>query len=288
VKYYFVTSSQYVKWLARPDTADHPASQPASRPPQLPAVSWTGVSLNAALAHVEAVARRHGFSAPRFPFYREQLHGVIDQLKPFPSVLDAFYCWFDPSRWSHFINPDQAFTSDLGNVILHTGEPIVAGHPADGPADLIRIFPPSQLKVTTLADAVPDAAFIGGFTDCFDVHKRPEAWRNTRIIIFGNTRYGEPLVYCIDPPEGRPGCIITFITENDRVWLADSLADWLSRLAACNGVEYAFVPDNLKELDAQLAQPFLESFRAHNPLSALFGPRFDPPPPAPEDLVSPV
>lgn len=236
---------------------------------QVPA--WRDVSLRSALAKVEAVARKHGYASRRFPLFAQTLEDDLKSLGGrVPSDLYLFLGWFDQALWSHFINRHQSWTSDLGNVIMPTGEPIVAGHPADGPADLIRIFPPSSLQVTKLEDASADHVFIGYFLDCFDVHKRPEAWRNTRVIVFGNTRFGEPLAYCTDPPEGRPGSIITFTREADRIWLADSLAEWLARLAAFDGIEYVFRPGDIGNLDPQLTAAFLSEFREHNPRSSLF------------------
>jgi hypothetical protein len=268
-KHFTLSTSEPRRWISPPDDAD------ATRAPSIPAVvtnpapPWTGASLARAIESLVAVSKRHGWREPHYRSYRDALIAIISDLpRPFPSPLDAFLSWYDQNLWSWFVNPSRqratvSTTPESWDIFFESSAPEALDDP-------IRIRPPSRLEFGTLAEASARHPAILAHVQRLTEIDQSAGWTETRIIVFGDTHSGEPLVYLIAPPEGNPGSIFTFTREADRIWLADSLAEWLARLAAFDGVECVFRPGDIGNLNPQLTAAFLAEFRAHNPRSDLF------------------
>jgi hypothetical protein len=114
---------------------------------------------------------------------------------------------------------------------------------------------------------------VGVYFDCFASNRadlgRPESWIDGRVVVFGDSGYFEPLVYLVDATDSPAGAIVTFTQgDDDRMWLADTLAAWLARLAACDGVEYAFTPGAISNLKRSVRKQYVREFRERNPRSS--------------------
>jgi hypothetical protein len=108
-------------------------------------------------------------------------------------------------------------------------------------------------------------------TDAPDVAPSLAEWADTTVIEFASSGAGEPIFYAIDHPRLRGGSIVAIPKdEREPVWLADSLALWLANLAACDGVELAFAPDEAARLDPRVIDWRIREFRKRNPRSRIF------------------
>jgi cell wall assembly regulator SMI1 len=224
-----------------------------------------------ALTNVERVARQHGYRSPRRPEATESDVKLVEERCGFEIPLDlrTFLLWHDPDLWSHFVNPEGTMTSDHPTITT-SGEVISREHELDRLKDV-----PSIRECSGLYGGRATVADVGAYFGYFAANQaelgRPESWSTGRIVVFGDSGYFEPLVYLVDATDSPAGAIVTFTEgEDDRMWLADSLAAWLARLAACDGVEYAFTPGSISDLKRQVRKQYVREFREHNHRSSWF------------------
>lgn len=228
----------------------------ASMPPTH--TSWTNASLNHAVQQAEAAARARGFNAMRFPIYANELEAVHVRLgRQLPGDLFAFYAWFDHALWSTLISQG---VDTAPNSLAWTDQS------SDGPADdWIRVRPPSQLTPLTLEALASTRPSVAFFLDHLHELHRPQDWRSALVFEFADTCDGSPVLFCIEAPGEKPGCLITFRAANtDRVWLANSIAEWLARLAACAGCDPALDPRLFDRLDPASRAAFKAEQEQHN------------------------
>jgi len=236
------------------------------------ATPWASAELAASLELVESTARRHGYVAPRCS---SAMPSQIDELErrlcfALPVDLRTFLLWHDPDLWSHFVNPGRSLVSD-GNIMTTQGEMITPDHPQDRSMDIPRIEGPEDISGGQLVRDV-FGVYANFFLSNMNELGRSTQWQNTHLVAFGSSGYFEPVIYCVDQTESPAGAIVSFTEDTeDRMWLADSLASWLARLAACDGQEYAFAPGSWKDLPDPTRSLYVREFRSHNPRSSFFG-----------------
>jgi hypothetical protein len=89
------------------------------------------------------------------------------------------------------------------------------------------------------------------------------AWSHAAYYVFGQSIYGDYLTYCVNPPIGQAGSIVILSHEyqgpkdnpeqpETMVRLADSLAQWLTRLAELKFLEYGYYVGSIKDLPDEL------------------------------------
>ncbi|MBX3357678.1 MAG: hypothetical protein KF745_04540 [Phycisphaeraceae bacterium] len=217
---------------------------------------WTGASLRRVLEQIEAVARAHGYSDARFSAYSLDLErspacfGVR-----YPADLYAFLSWVDPNLWSRFVNPSQCMAA------AEQGE--VGAWIAAQPADSIRVRDPSALRIARMSGPWLGVGTEGPGPDGPSEAITPA---EVRLFEFADSSAGGSIMYCMDPTDVPAGGIVTFLPGVDgRVWLADTLAQWLARLAACDGTELAFDRGGSGRVSEGLRAQFREEFRLRNP-----------------------
>lgn len=106
-------------------------------------------------------------------------------------------------------------------------------------------------------------------------HPAEQAWRSTRLLFFGESAGGSPLVLATEPPAIPSASVVTFLSGHRApVHLADSLPQWLARLAACEGCEPIFNPEALKSLDSGLVEVLITEYCQRNPESTLLSSTF--------------
>jgi hypothetical protein len=256
------------------DWAAHVAAiaDPAPSFRKCPWATWTFPD---SLAKVEALARRRGHRAARFPMFAHDLDEAARRLggpehRQLPADLFGFLAWFDPSLWGRFLHDDlprshpdpaRAEESPLGQW----AEAASASHAID-------IRSPGRLQTYTLEEGARECKPLRVFIERRGATPQSAAWLQMRLIEFADVpslRGGGAIVcYCIDPPPAdlRPGAIVVFVPgAADRVWLADSLAQWLTRLAACDGIDAILFPALADRLPPDLRTFVEEDTRSRNP-----------------------
>lgn len=200
---------------------------------------WAKGSLNAAVEKIESIARSNGHSAPRYAAYAlDVAQASIHLGKPVPPELFAFLSWVDPEMWSRFVcvTPAASPTPDRQDAVTaFAGAAMV---------DMIGIRSPSELRVVDLpADDPSDSAWSVAFADAYN---------------------GATVVYSLggNRPNGRVLAVVPGSTKP--LWLADSLAQWLTRLAACNGVDPALSPKGVDGIPESLRSAYTTEFQERN------------------------
>lgn len=221
---------------------------------------WTPApTLDEAFQAVEAVARQHGYAPGRpLPLGSPANLSALDARcgAPVPDDLAAFLLWYDRRLWQHFVNsraegydPENSRTVEIDLYGIDTLD------------ELRRISPPNDYNLNT---------HIENLTH-FGETARADAWKSADLLNFGSSAYGERLLYALSCPDFPRGCILTTTMDDPVVlWLADSLAQWLARLAACDGMEYAFVPGSIDDLAPAVRTAYTAEFHARNPKSSFF------------------
>ena len=220
---------------------------------------WSTWSFREAITRLESLTRKRGYSAPRLPVYALELDPFVERLgRPLPGDLYSFLGWFDRTFWMHVLRPES-----------NTQQSTEGGW-GDEAKEFIRIRTPSELRVYTLAEGMKERADVRLFGESLAGNGRAAAWLETQMIEFADTRSGMVVVYCTDPPDMHRGAIVTFLPgEPDRVWLADSLSQWLIRIAACDGVDCTLDPSMIETLTPQLREFYRAEFAEKNPNSRL-------------------
>lgn len=258
------------QWMFAPDqselvqinsTTDHFAKVPNN-----PIVPWRNVSLATAITQIECAARRKGFSGLRVSSFRTGPADDFDHIpRPLPTTLDAFLGSFDASLWATFVGNAPRSLHD--NITQDSDWFQTAGA---SPLPAITIYSYGGLFMWTLADAAELDPLIDEALSGLAGHPAELAWRGTRLLFFGNTASGWPLALAIEPPAIPSASVVTFLPGHRApVHLADSLPEWLARLAACGGSEPVFDPEALKGIDPSLAAIIAAEHRERNPGSTL-------------------
>jgi hypothetical protein len=236
-----------------------------STEPQPERAPWSSRSLSNAVDAVEAVARKHGFSARRFPHYAQPLAiAAGTNGRAFPSELEAFYLWFDPSLWSRFLGTPPA--QDLAESTM-TFETLTASGPPQAPVDTIRFREPSALRYVSLpppvASAVTSVELGFGVSSTVSLSAPVST---IDAIEIADTHDGQT-IYFVQAGQGLgAGAVIMLALEWPyRVWLADSLAQWLARLAACGGCDPVIDRARWSDVPTKLRLIFEREFREKNP-----------------------
>jgi hypothetical protein len=263
----FKLPARYPRISARKATAAPLQIQIESRPKS----PWSVWSLPEALRQVEAGARLRGLSGARFPSWVKELDVLTQQLKHWlPADLHAFYAWYDSTLWNRFVQPSSASSPMIADS-ADSADPVSQwlAQPEQVHKQ-VRIRPPSDIRIATLRESAAFRADTRAFADSLASLDQPSTWLNTQLIEFADSDCGATIFYCTDPPNLPRGCIVTFgRSDHDRIWLGDSLSEWLIRIAACNGIDAILNPALANDLDPALRQCVEADDRAHNKLVAM-------------------
>jgi hypothetical protein len=101
-------------------------------------------------------------------------------------------------------------------------------------------------------------------------------WSHAAYYVFGQSIHGDYLTYCENPPIGPSGSIVILSHEYQGpqknpeqpetiVRLADSLAQWLTRLADLKFVEYGYYVGAIKDLPNELRDLMKSDHERLNP-----------------------
>lgn len=108
-------------------------------------------------------------------------------------------------------------------------------------------------------------------------HWPPDSgWSSAGYFVIGQGIYGDCLTYCENPPLGPTGSIVLLDHEDQGpqgnpdqpgmiVRLADSLAQWLTRLTAFNFMEYGYTVGGICELPDGLRESMKADHERLNP-----------------------
>ena len=248
-----------------PRTARDPLPSPKTASSQ-GIVPWSKWSLPDALAKVEAGARRRGFASARFNALAREFDEACAKLaRPLPMDLHAVLAWFDPALWQCFVHQLPPQTQAASPTEPASGiSPWLAQSAL--PTQQVSIRRPAEIVVATLAEHARTRPETKAFAESLSLLSRPPSWLDTQLIAFADAHSGEVIYYCTDPPDLPRGCIVTFRAgASDRLWLADALGQWLTRLAVCDGREFAFPPDDASPQGMQLREAFRAASVIHNP-----------------------
>ncbi|MFO0832340.1 MAG: hypothetical protein U0637_10950 [Phycisphaerales bacterium] len=202
---------------------------------------WTKGSLNAAAEKIESIARKNGHSAPRYAAYALDVAQAGIQLgRPVPPELFAFLSRIDPAMWSRFVGVTPA------PVAASDGNDPIASFAGESMVDVIAIRSPAELRVVETPAVDP----------------RKPLWS----VAFADACNGMVVVYAA--PDDRPnGQVLAVVPGTAKhLWLADSLAQWLSRLAACEGADPALSPRGIDGIPAALREMYTAEFQQRNPI----------------------
>lgn len=240
-----------------PRAAPAPVSPPTSAILR-PTVPWARWSLHGAFSDIESCARRRGFNRNRIPSLVMELDSFNESLpRPLPPEMLGFLGWYDSALWSEFVRNSNSHESSPNDWFGAPSLPIV-----------IRAL--AHLRIGTAAELSHASPAIAAFLSSASEDRRL-GWSQTQFIEFADSSEGPPVIYCTDPPDLPRGCIITFLPGVvERIWLADSLGQWLTRLAACEGVEFAFHPEQSARLSEPTRTLYVHEFSQRNPDARLF------------------
>lgn len=251
--------------------ASYPQTAPPDSPsrletrPATPSTPWSSRSMSAAASGVEALARRNGYRSPRLAAYASELALAAGRRgKAFPSEVEALYMWFDPAMWA-------AALGASGPESLESSWEEVAAAPASHRQPRIKFRRPDDLRTYQFGNRSPGSAVLDAFAEHRQRQGDADAWVATTLIEIADTAAGACVMYCPDPPDSVTPYLLTFVPgHSDRVWLADSIAGWLIRLALCDGHEPVLHPELLTAIPQEHRVAFLQEFALRNPGSSLF------------------
>lgn len=274
--------------VAQANRAADEGAKPQGLPVARLAKEWTAMGLRSALAEVESTARSNGYAGARLARFAGELNQAQGRLhRAFPSDLYGFLGWIDPELWAALVSPSR---SDAASAAV---APIESESTDEGASltqffaqahvEHIRLLSPSELTYVAIepeqqrpspADPGSTPAAVG----------RPVGWVDAQPIQFGVGSAGQRIVYCLGVGRFPAGSIMMLPSDGvEPVWLADSLPQWLARLAILGGVEPAIDPSRAERAPRELLDRYLDEFRRKNPASTVLSslqasaPSFPPP-----------
>lgn len=242
----------------------HHSGDPAEATPP-----WSSIrTVEQAWALIGQTLASRGCTRSHIPSYSQSHIAAAEKRvgSSFPPSFREFLGTHDEDRWADLLNPDQFRIGEVWNLLDTKGNKIEGDHPSNRLAVEPLIWSPDHVGVThpTHAEA---SVHLGVFVEYLDDKRtRPSAWRTTELLKFAGAQDGMTFHYALSPPEFMPGAVLLSIDDDPGlVWVADSIPQWLARIACCGGVEYALYPGAIHELEEPMRTWVVSAFRLHNP-----------------------
>lgn len=259
---------RYEKLLPAPP----PAAVDLTGNPVKKEAPWSSWSLIAALQQIESVGRRHGFSGAKLQTFYQDFQSLNEsQTRSLPTDLFHLLGWIDCDMWAEFVKTNCLEGETVGgdnvasfDVLWEEGE-TDAG--VNSPARLpITLVGPTELRAEKLSSLSEKCPHAQAFSKNLERLERSDDWNVAQFVEFASTRDGARLYIVTGATDLHRGGVIAFLPETtDRVWLADSLSQWLIRLADCDGMEPGLFPHTIEKLPIDLRTFWESEFRKHNP-----------------------
>lgn len=229
------------------------------------------IDLNRSWQRVMDVARDHGHRAPWRPSFSEnEIAAREAQLGTrFPGELRTYLKLYDRGAWSWFVNPEQDRIGDVRKIVDINGKRITGDHPQNvmddwcGIDSLDEVVPVTFGTAQDIARSTYEAAVRDGFF--------APSLLTSRAIRFDGTHFGENMYFVVGPCQWSEGTLCVSIGDDPGlVWIADSIAHWLARLAAMDGFEPAAFPGGIGDVPKPLRLAYAREFNDRNPHCSWF------------------
>lgn len=216
---------------------------------------WAGAKMNEAMDALHAAARRAGWGGMRLPAWGAQItemHAAAKVLVPLELV--GFMGSLDPQAWRWVVNPQgmqraaASLEQSLNMSFFEAPAADVAGR------DPITVRPPWDLRFVADDD--------GGELDAKKPSHRPRA---IKAVHFADSASGHAIVYWVGGGERGIGSVWAEPAAggSKAVWLGGSLASWVARLAACDGVDLALAsPEECGRVKVEMREAWVRYLAA--------------------------
>lgn len=222
-------------------------AQAANTTASTPPATWIRPALRPTFDAIVELARKKGFKGPLRADYSLDVTENLWRIgRMIPPDLHAFYSWLDPTMWEHIV----AYRSARSPLNATASADVTPASPDLSP-HLVRIRPPSLFRTRTPSGA-PNPELLKPLPDTpYTPTKDP------MLIEFADTESGITIMYCLGTDTPPHGSICAISPDHPQpTTLAESLPQWLSLLATCDGVDPTLTPDGASYVPEQWRDAF--------------------------------